>query len=33
MEARWVGQKELSPFVAKTYEAIRQVLRAAGLQW
>ena len=33
MEDRWVGQKELSPFVAKTYEAIRQVLRAAGLQW
>jgi ADP-ribose pyrophosphatase YjhB (NUDIX family) len=33
MEARWVAQKDLAPLVGKSYEAIREVIRAAGLQW
>ncbi len=33
MEARWVSEKELAPFAAKTYEAIRHVLHLSGLKW
>ncbi len=33
LEAKWISEKELGPFVAKTYEAIRHVLHDAGLQW
>ncbi|MCW3121306.1 MAG: hydrolase [Flavipsychrobacter sp.] len=31
LEARWVKEEELPPLAAKSYEAIREVLRAAGL--
>jgi ADP-ribose pyrophosphatase YjhB (NUDIX family) len=33
MEARWVDEKDMAPFAAKSYEAIRQVLKSAGLKW
>jgi len=33
LEARWVSEKELPPLAAKSYEAIRDVLRATGLKW
>jgi ADP-ribose pyrophosphatase YjhB (NUDIX family) len=33
MEARWVREKDLGPFAARTYEAVREVLKIAGLQW
>ena len=33
LEARWVKENELGPLAAKSYEAIRAVLRAAGLKW
>lgn len=33
LEAVWVSQNGLAPYVAKTYEAIRDVLRAAGYKW
>jgi len=31
LEARWVSEKELPPLAAKSYEAIRDVLRVAGV--
>lgn len=31
LEARWVTREELPPLAAKTYEAIREVLRVAGV--
>ena len=31
LEARWVGVKEIAPLAAKSYEAIREVLKMAGL--
>ena len=31
LEARWVSQTELPPLAAKSYEAIREVLRIAGV--
>ncbi len=33
MEARWVPEKELGSLASRTYEAIREVLKAAGLKW
>ncbi|MFI5196122.1 MAG: NUDIX hydrolase [Chitinophagales bacterium] len=33
IEARWVSEKDIAPFAAKTYEAIREVLKTAGLKW
>jgi len=33
MEARWVAEKDLAPFAARTYEAVREVLIRAGLKW
>ncbi len=31
MEARWIAEKDLGPFAAKSYEAIREVLKMATL--
>ena len=33
MEARWVSNKELGPLAARSYEAIREVLKTAGHRW
>jgi ADP-ribose pyrophosphatase YjhB (NUDIX family) len=33
MEAKWVTSKELGPLAARSYEAIREVLKIAGLKW
>jgi 8-oxo-dGTP pyrophosphatase MutT (NUDIX family) len=33
LEARWVSEKDLAPLMAKTYEAIREVLRLSGIKW
>jgi ADP-ribose pyrophosphatase YjhB (NUDIX family) len=33
IEARWVSEAELAPLAAKSYEAIREVLKASGLHW
>lgn len=33
MEARWVPEKEIGSYAARTYEAVRDVLKAAGLKW
>jgi 8-oxo-dGTP pyrophosphatase MutT (NUDIX family) len=33
MEARWVHEKELGLLASRTYEAIREVLKTAGLRW
>jgi 8-oxo-dGTP pyrophosphatase MutT (NUDIX family) len=33
IEARWVHASELAPLVAKSYEAIKEVLKSAGVQW
>ena len=33
IEARWIAEKDLAPFVAKTYEAVKEVLRGVGLHW
>ena len=33
LEARWVTLAELAPLAAKSYEAIKDVLTMAGLQW
>jgi ADP-ribose pyrophosphatase YjhB (NUDIX family) len=33
IEARWVADHEMPLFATKTYEAVRDVLRAAGLKW
>ena len=32
-EARWVAQADMGPIVYKSYEAIREVLQAAGYKW
>lgn len=32
-EAKWVSPNDLAPIVFKSYEAIREVLREAGLKW
>ncbi len=32
-EARWVSEQDMAPVVYKTYEAIREVLREAGVNW
>jgi len=33
LEAKWISTEKLSPIVYKSYEAIREVLSAAGLKW
>lgn len=33
IEARWITEKELGQYVHKTYEAIKEVLKHAGLHW
>lgn len=33
LEARWVKEAELSPLAAQSYEAVRAVLRNAGIRW
>jgi 8-oxo-dGTP pyrophosphatase MutT (NUDIX family) len=33
MEAKWVTEKEIGSYAARTYEAIRDVLKTAGLKW
>ena len=33
IEARWVSEKDIAPLAAKSYEAIREVLRKAGMEW
>lgn len=33
LEARWVSEKELGQFTSRTYEAIRDLLKTAGLRW
>lgn len=33
LEARWVPEKELGSLASRTYEAIRDVLKTAGLRW
>lgn len=33
LEARWVPEPDLGPIVLKSYEAVREVLLAAGLKW
>lgn len=33
VEAKWISEKDLAPIVFKSYEAIREVLKEAGLHW
>jgi ADP-ribose pyrophosphatase YjhB (NUDIX family) len=33
MEVRWVHTSELAPLIDKSYEAIKEVLKSAGVQW
>jgi 8-oxo-dGTP pyrophosphatase MutT (NUDIX family) len=33
LEARWVTEKEIGAYASRTYEAIREVLKAGGLKW
>ena len=33
LEAKWIEEKELAPVVFKSYEAIKEVLKEAGLKW
>jgi len=33
LEARWISEKEMPDIVYKSYEAIREVLHAAGYKW
>ncbi|HRO42985.1 MAG TPA: NUDIX domain-containing protein [Flavipsychrobacter sp.] len=33
LEAKWIEESELAPIVFKSYEAIREVLREAGVRW
>ena len=33
LEAKWIAEKDLAPIVYKSYEAVREVLHAAGLKW
>jgi len=33
LEAKWVAEKEIGPLAMRSYEAIRDVLKIAGLKW
>jgi hypothetical protein len=33
LEAKWVNEREIGPLAARTYEAVRDVLKIAGLRW
>lgn len=33
VEAKWISESELAPVVFKSYEAIKEVLKQAGLKW
>lgn len=33
LEAKWVPEKEIGYYAARTYEAVRDVLKVAGLRW
>jgi ADP-ribose pyrophosphatase YjhB (NUDIX family) len=33
LEAKWIREKDLAPYAAGSYEAVREVLRTAGLKW
>lgn len=33
LEAKWVAEREIGPLAARTYEAVRDVLKIAGLKW
>ena len=33
LEAKWIKEKELGPVIFKSYEAIREVLKDAGINW
>ena len=33
LEARWVSEENLAPIVFKSYEAIKEVLKQAGVKW
>ncbi len=33
MEARWVHEKDIAPLVKQSYEAVREVLKTAGVKW
>ena len=33
IEARWVKEADIAPLAARSYEAIREVMHAAGLKW
>jgi 8-oxo-dGTP pyrophosphatase MutT (NUDIX family) len=33
LEARWIQEDELAPVVFKTYDAIKEVLQEAGINW
>jgi 8-oxo-dGTP pyrophosphatase MutT (NUDIX family) len=33
LEARWVSAENIAPLAAQSYEAVRDVLRQAGLKW
>jgi len=33
MEARWVLERNIAPLAAQSYEAVRDVLKQAGLKW
>lgn len=33
LEARWVTSREIGSFASRTYEAVREVLKTAGMKW
>ncbi len=33
VEAKWIPERELGSYAARTYEAVREVLKIAGLKW
>ena len=33
LEVRWIAEKDLAPIVFKSYEAIREVMQQAGVNW
>jgi hypothetical protein len=33
LEAKWIHPSQMGPIVFKSYEAIREVLREAGVKW
>lgn len=33
LEARWIAEKDLAPIMAKTYDAIHEVMQQAGYKW